>query len=448
MRTPNALRPLYLASGVMALVSASAASALGLGDISVDSSLRERIAASIPVLTPTPEQRDTLSVHLAGQEDFKRAGIEWSDYLSTLRFRLLDTPAGTRIVIDSDEIVREPFLNLIVEARWANGRLLREYTVLFDPPNELGLYPAKSASPAPAARTAATAPYDAEPGQPQAPPRRPAADKPPTPVRVLAEHSAPAPVVVAQAQPEAAASGLLYGPVRPHEWPRGIAAKLHPAGAATVEQVELALYRANPQAFAHGRLDGLVPGSMLSIPTAGMIEATPASEAKAIILRMRASLHAPTATPPGRAAAAVSRAHTGAAVPARPTPATGPAAAVAPAPAPIPTARGEQVPAVSAAAPTAHPAPPAPAPEIQAKAGVTTAAPVLAVPQAIPSAAPTKAESDPPVPDIGRREWIVLMWTLSGLSLLMALATLSLLGIGGKARSRASPRLAGGMPAA
>ncbi|MBV8062232.1 MAG: hypothetical protein JOY51_01485, partial [Nevskia sp.] len=128
------LQKLARLAAVACAFFAAQAYALGLGDINVKSRLNQRFSATIPVLGASAAQLDSFTVRLASAEDFSRAGIERSDYLSSLKFNVEDSPGGARVAVTSDQIAREPFLNFIVEARSPDGKLLREYTVLLDPP--------------------------------------------------------------------------------------------------------------------------------------------------------------------------------------------------------------------------------------------------------------------------------------------------------------------------
>lgn len=447
---------------------------MGLGEISVDSGLHERFAASIPLLTPTDEQRKSLSVHIANADAFQRAGIERTDYLSTLRFRLLDTPNGTVVLIDSDEIIAEPFLNLIVQADWGNGSLLREYSVLFDPPKDLDAVgpapeksaavaanatPPKAAEPAPAvveaAKTTATtaaspaAAVVAAPIAAAPPPAAPLAAAPTiaAPAAAIAAQNAPAAMPAPAeeaATPGASANGFQYGPVRAHEQPRSIAARLHPNAAVSRDQVELALFKANPQAFAQGRLDRLIPGSMLNIPSPGMIEAASPAAATAAIIELRAHLGAAhRGNVAARKAPAAARPSGGApAKAASPVLASAPesrAPAVPQAPVPVP------VPAVASAppAPLHQPAatPQQPAAPVQA---ATPAKPVVAAASlalAPPVPAPVYADAGKPADALRLRMAAWLIWACSGLSLLAALAAMLLANTRSQSRPRGGARI-------
>ena len=106
--------------------------ALGLGDVVVNSALNQPLDAKIELLTPSPDDLDSLKIGLADSNAFAKAGIERPFGLSKLKFNL------RRSVDDSDDYIsittqapiQEPFLNFLIEATWGNGRILREYTVL------------------------------------------------------------------------------------------------------------------------------------------------------------------------------------------------------------------------------------------------------------------------------------------------------------------------------
>lgn len=115
------------------------ASALGLGDITLQSALNQPFRAEIALIEPGDLADGELSVTLADIQEFKRAGVERLFFLNDLRF----TPVlrGNRSVIrvESSKPVNEPFLNFLVQINRPNGNLLREYTVLLDPPGTVVL---------------------------------------------------------------------------------------------------------------------------------------------------------------------------------------------------------------------------------------------------------------------------------------------------------------------
>jgi pilus assembly protein FimV len=110
--------------------------ALGLGEIEVNSFLNQPLNAEIEVISARPGEVDELLVSLASREAFTRAGLARPQHLTELRFAVNKNEEGSKatIVVTSRSSIKEPFLNFLIEADWSKGRLLREFTVLLDPP--------------------------------------------------------------------------------------------------------------------------------------------------------------------------------------------------------------------------------------------------------------------------------------------------------------------------
>ena len=111
------------------------ASALGLGDIELDSYLNEPLNARIEILNTEGLLPTQILVKLASDKDFERVGIERNFFLTGINFQVVvDTGGESYVAVTTREPVREPFLDFVLETKWPSGRLLREYTVLLDPP--------------------------------------------------------------------------------------------------------------------------------------------------------------------------------------------------------------------------------------------------------------------------------------------------------------------------
>jgi pilus assembly protein FimV len=109
--------------------------ALGLGEIKLESFLNEPLKASVDLLNMGGLHEEEIKIRLATSEDFDKLGLERAYFLTNIRFEVAaDENGRARILITSEEPVLEPYLDFIVEARWPSGRLIREYTVLVDPP--------------------------------------------------------------------------------------------------------------------------------------------------------------------------------------------------------------------------------------------------------------------------------------------------------------------------
>ena len=112
--------------------------ALGLGGIKLNSALSEILDAEIEMVGANEADLEGLKVSLASRNAFLRAGIDRSSAINSLRFVVKKRPNGTFYVkVTSRRPVREPFLNFLMEMNWRNGRMLREYTLLLDPPGTL-----------------------------------------------------------------------------------------------------------------------------------------------------------------------------------------------------------------------------------------------------------------------------------------------------------------------
>lgn len=293
-------RRLALALAALTSLVPAIALGLGLGDIRLHSALNQQLDAEIELISATDSEIDALRVHLAGADLFDRYGIESIDALQTLKFTVVrrdDKSAYVRIT--SDVAIREPFMTFLVEAQWPRGRLLREYTLLLDPP-VLAAPPQTYtetapfvAEPAPASVTtgvetaavaAAVAPTTAS--QPET-----AIAAEPSPEPVIATPIAPEPTAEAAvadnaaAEPTAAAyEAGTYGPVKRNEALWTIAKNIKPDEATTINQMMIALYRANPEAFRNN-INVLKRGAILRIPDIAELRAISASEATAEAVR-------------------------------------------------------------------------------------------------------------------------------------------------------------------
>ncbi len=108
---------------------------LGLGEIEVDSALNQPLNAQIGLISARADELEEMRVELAPANVFDRVGVPRPYFLTQLKFTPVSLPGGgTAIRVTSKDPVREPFLTFLVEVTWPKGRLLREYTVLLDPP--------------------------------------------------------------------------------------------------------------------------------------------------------------------------------------------------------------------------------------------------------------------------------------------------------------------------
>ncbi|EQL39829.1 peptigoglycan-binding protein LysM [Pseudomonas aeruginosa VRFPA03] len=193
------LRTLVRAIAAASVLTSGMAHGLGLGEITLKSALNQPLDAEIELLEVRDLGSGEVIPSLASPEEFSKAGVDRLYYLTDLKFTPVVKPNGKSVIrVTSSKPVQEPYLNFLVQVLWPNGRLLREYTVLLDPP----LYSPQAAASAP------QAPVSAPRQPPVAPPPAPAAEKPPAPAV-----PAPAPVQAAEQPAPSFLDELLANPL-------------------------------------------------------------------------------------------------------------------------------------------------------------------------------------------------------------------------------------------
>jgi pilus assembly protein FimV len=301
----------------------SAAFALGLGDIHLLSPLNAPLDAEIEITDVAADEVNTVRAQLATRETFSQNGLDYPTYLTSVQLRTVQMPDGRQVIkIKSADPITDPFITLLVNVTWSHGQLVREYTMLLDPPvytpgqssvasaplsapataadtragsitRAAEAPPAEAAAAAPATTAAAAEPAQAAPAEtppPASPPAEGAtAPKAPPP-------SAASPVSAeASAAPEGPSAPPTAEPGGNHLVQRGetlsqIARGVTGASTNTARTRSwmLAIYQANPRAFEQN-MNLLRSGAVLRMPDAGQAEAIPPAEATAEINRQFAA---------------------------------------------------------------------------------------------------------------------------------------------------------------
>lgn len=218
--------------------------AFGLGKLELMSALNEPFKAEIDVTALSTTERENLQVKIASNDEFVKAGLDRSILLGQLQFDIVDRQGKTRILVTSTQAVKEPFLDFLLTATAGSGRLLREYTVLLDPPEYVMAETRNN--------TASVLPAS------QVPETNVAS----TPTRT--EYTA------------TSSSGYA---VKRSDTLWKIALKTRPSGSVSVHQMMMALLRQNPRAFNDNNVNGLKAGVTLQIPDQESISALSKSAA-------------------------------------------------------------------------------------------------------------------------------------------------------------------------
>ena len=339
----SARRALRILGAFFLTVVSVQAQALGLGRLVVHSNLDEPLNGQIELIAPKDHEIKTLKATLAAREEFDIAGIERAAHLFDIKYDVSHSPKGQYYIkVTTDRAVREPFLHFLVQVEWSGGKLIREYSVLLDPPQWVAGRPAEidtphetvigevppaapvaaapletPAAPAPEPVTsAAAAPVETLPPLEELPPLtddKPVVAAAPAPVEQPAAAPAPTPAPFAEAQPVApvaeprepvaampaetavaqapmpapqpvgtpapSLAGQEYGPVRTGETLSQITDKLNYDKSLTSQQAMMAILRANPSAFIDNNVNNLKVGKILRVPEHETVAAIPRDQA-------------------------------------------------------------------------------------------------------------------------------------------------------------------------
>ena len=237
----------------------SRAEALGLGEARVTSGLNAPLIAEIEVLDATPAELQALRAEIPAREVFTRYGLDWPGFLSTASVTLrAGAGAAPVLVLRSEQPVSEPFITVLIAANWGRGRVLREYNLVVDRPDETvpGLAPVEVRGPTvDAGRDGAIEREEPVTIADPPPPTQPMRPASPEPTRAAS-----------------AAAGSIE--VRRGDTLSRIAEGVAQRSGVTRAQALVGLYQANPEAFG-ASMNDLRAGAVLRIPDAAELEALP-----------------------------------------------------------------------------------------------------------------------------------------------------------------------------
>lgn len=311
---PSAARPSLPLNGIrlsvlgaavavaMGLASADA-SAFALGQLKVQSALGEPLRAEIDVTDMAAAEAESLKINVASADAFRTAGVPYNAALSDVKATLQRRAGGQYVVrLTGSRPLNDPFIDLLLEANSSAGRIVRDYTVLLDPP--------ATRQPAAAAPIAPVAPQFSAPAERPSAAARPRRERAPAPVAPVAPVTAPAAPAPA---PQAPAAAAATAPVRSggsgeqvtvqRGDTAGRIAAAHKPADISLDQMLVALVMANPDAFIGGNVNRMKAGAVLDLPSAAEAGAIPPAEARRTIVaqsrdfgayRQRLAENAPT----------------------------------------------------------------------------------------------------------------------------------------------------------
>lgn len=261
------VRKLAIALALVGSLGAEMAQAIGLGDVDLESHLNEPLRAEINLVNVGNLSTDQIAVNLAPQEDFARAGIHRAYDLSNLNFKVVRGKNGQLVVdVTTKQPVREPYMDFLVELVWPKGRLLREYTLLIDPPTY------NEGTTAPVAAAPSATPVPQAPAQPS-------------------QSAAPAQTQVQAPSASAAPGPRTYGPTKGTDTLWQIAERFKPS-RATTQQMMLAIQDQNPDAFLDHNINLMKKGVVLRLPTPSQVSSRSAHQAVRDVIAQNRSFKA------------------------------------------------------------------------------------------------------------------------------------------------------------
>ena len=245
----------------------AASSALGLGDIESNSHLNQPLRAKIDLLSAAPADASQIQVRLAPPDVFNRVGVARPDFLGSLRFTPTVQGGKPVILVSSDAPIQEPFVNFLLEVSWPQGQLLKEYTVMLDPP--VLMQPGNTVAGEAAVR---------------AEPRAAGNGNVRRPARQAAAQPAAAP---AQQQQQPAANRNRTYRVKSGDTLFRVASRLQRSGVSN-DQMMMALFRANPGAFIGNNINNLRNNAVMKAPSANDVSGVSRAEARRQIRQQNA----------------------------------------------------------------------------------------------------------------------------------------------------------------
>ncbi|MGB0360760.1 MAG: type IV pilus assembly protein FimV, partial [Endozoicomonas sp.] len=266
------------------------ASALGLGEAKLYSTLNQPLMAEIELTQVRELTRNEILSNLASKIDFQRAGIERPFMLNGLKFRTEVGPNGNGIIkVTSSQPIHEPYLNFLVEVHWPNGRLLKEYTLLLNPPAFSG----RLMSPVDQA-TSDSSTYRATPILDEPVPRRSSSIRDSLPSRSVAQNKTSQPTDNGSLERRNSRPDTRFSTRSAPRYSSGdndtyhvqrndslweIARDVRPGNDLSIQQTMMAIQRVNPEAFIDNNINRLKSGQVLRIPDRNEIASITKGEA-------------------------------------------------------------------------------------------------------------------------------------------------------------------------
>lgn len=224
---------------VLFFLCGQSAFGLTLGRIHVQSAQGQPLRAELDIANMSAEESASVKASIAPETSFAAMGLEYKPLFADIQITLERRSDGSQFFkFLSLSIVNDKYLDMVLEVRWTAGRIVRNFTLLLDPP--------KSSEAAKAAETLASPAL---------------VDEPKTSDKATPQKPTPHTVVVV--------AGDTAGAIANQTKPNG----------TSVEQMLIALQQSNPSAFINGNINQIRAGAVLTIPDQADIQKINAQDA-------------------------------------------------------------------------------------------------------------------------------------------------------------------------
>lgn len=264
--------------GTLALTPLSAWS-LAMGGMRVQSALGEPLRAQLSLGELTPEELNSVNAGFAPAALYQAAGIVLNPALSNVLISIdSSVPSNVVVNLTSTNPISEPFLDVLIEIKWASGKLVRDYTLLFNPA-------APAAAPVSTEQVVTAAPAVTDPSVPLPVPAQVAAT---TAVGAVADAPTEVPATGTPATEAISTPAPPPAAAQPLQVVRGdtaaALAKANLPSGVSLDQMLQAMLRANPSAFVDNNVNRLKAGAQLTVPTAEEAQSIDPAQARRLVL--------------------------------------------------------------------------------------------------------------------------------------------------------------------
>jgi pilus assembly protein FimV len=241
--------------------------AAGLGKLNVVSGLGQPLVADIELLSITPEELNSISAAIATEDAYATQGIERPASHSSIKVEVAKSANGKPILkLKSSQPITEPFLDMLIQVDWSSGRLLREYTVLLDPPGYTAQSAESASSPSVQAPAIRSSKKDAMVDETMVDSSNGMAEKPSKRNKKKKKQQVQEEAPVTEDSVAAAPTGEEYVTQRGDTLAK--IARESKLEGVSLEQMLVGLYEANPGAFAGKNMNRLKVGQIIRQPSA------------------------------------------------------------------------------------------------------------------------------------------------------------------------------------